>query len=73
MKHSKMQDAIKNIQQYQKKNNLGGFKFGSGDWQLNVPVIRLALEGVAIFGVAFMCGKGIGVFYEVMVSSFFGS
>ncbi|MHC4886763.1 MAG: hypothetical protein ACYTGH_16935 [Planctomycetota bacterium] len=75
MKDQQVKKALDSIQRFQKKAGTAGdgMSFATGRWQLNVPVIRLALEGVFVFGVAFMCGKGIGVFYEVMAQAFFGS
>ena len=34
-------------------------------WRLDVPVWRLALEGLTVFFLAFMSGLGLAVLYQV--------
>ncbi|MFH0911679.1 MAG: hypothetical protein V1918_09280 [Planctomycetota bacterium] len=55
-----LQQALRTIKTYQDRHA------ADGRWRLDIPVWRLALEGLLVFGLAFVCGLGMGVFYQVL-------
>ncbi|GEM_PF-3090279 len=55
-----IQSALRTIRDYHRR------QAPQGRWRLDDPVWKLALQGMAVFAVAFVCGLGAGVLYEVL-------
>jgi hypothetical protein len=59
---NRVNDAISSIHKYQKRAGTAGIR---KRWQLGIPVWQLAVEGVIAFAIAFICGLGGGVLFQV--------
>jgi hypothetical protein len=57
--HEKIQSALNKIKGFQKKSE-------AVKWFLEIPAWRLALEGIAAFAIAFVCGKGLGICFQIL-------
>ena len=66
-KDHRVMTAIRMIKGYQTRVSTAGP--GGRCWQLQIPIWQLALEGVAVFGIAFVSGLGLGVLYHVIMRS----
>ncbi|MHC4873416.1 MAG: hypothetical protein ACYTFY_16350 [Planctomycetota bacterium] len=62
----KLKAALGNIQNFQNKMKGGTL---NSKLLLDIPLWRLAVEGIAAFTIAFICGKGLGIFYQVIFGS----
>lgn len=62
----KLKAAIGNIKSFQDKMKSGA---PNTKLLLDIPLWRLAVEGIAAFTIAFICGKGLGIFYQVIFGS----
>ena len=53
--------ALKQIQEIQAR--------ASRRWRLDVPLTKLAVQGLGFFGLAFLVGLGLGVLFNFVMTS----
>lgn len=53
-----MQSTLEQIKAFQHKKRAG--------WRLEIPVWKLAVEGLCLFMLAFLMGLGFAVLYEIV-------
>lgn len=62
----KLKQALGTIRDFQNKMKSNT---NSSKLLLEIPLWRLAIEGMVAFTIAFVCGKGLGIFYQVIFGS----
>lgn len=54
--------ALKQIKEIKKR--------AERSWRLDVPLGKLAVQGIGIFALAFLVGLGLGVLWKLLFTSF---
>ena len=62
----KLKATMGNIKNFQKKIKEHST---TTNLMLDIPLWQLAIEGVSAFAIAFICGKGLGIFFQVIFGS----
>ncbi len=62
----KVKATLGNIKNFQKKIKAHS---ANTNLMLDIPLWQLGIEGAITFIIAFVCGKGLGIFYQVIFGS----
>ncbi|MBN1257381.1 MAG: hypothetical protein JXA52_06710, partial [Planctomycetes bacterium] len=68
-KHQKIRSAMESINQFKQQTEAPPPSPERARWRLDIPLWQLALEGMAAFIIAFVCGQGLGVFIQFLLGT----